>query len=124
MKKSTLLNIGSIALLLISILISFNANQAVAQSARLHSKQYAQNSSYQRTSWKVTNDSLADLLDDGWKIIDSNAYRMALATTYGVGAFDETAFIYTLGKQNKYITCFVSNPESTRGTSSGCRSLN
>jgi hypothetical protein len=124
MKKSLLLNICSVALLLFSIFISFNANQAVAQSAGLHSNQYAQSSNFQKTSWKVTNDSLTDLLDDGWKIISSNAYRMALATTGGVGAFDDTTFVYTLGKQNKYITCFVRDPTVKDGASSGCRLLN
>lgn len=124
MKKSILLNICSVTLLLLSIFISFNANQAVAQSVNLRSGQYAQNSNYQKTSWKVTNDSLTDLLDDGWKIISSNSYRMALATTNGVRSFDETVFVYTLGKQSKYITCFINDPTVREGASSGCRFIN
>jgi hypothetical protein len=124
MKKSILLSICSIVLLLVSIFISFNANQSVAQSARLQSNQYAQNSNYQKTSWRATNDSLTDLLDDGWKIISGNAYRMALATTGGVGAFDDTTFVYTLSKQSKYITCFMKDPTVKDGASSGCRLLN
>jgi hypothetical protein len=124
MKKSILLNICSIALLLVSIFISFNASQAVAQSAGLQSNQYAQNSNYQKTSWKVISDSFTDLLDDGWKIISSNSYRMALATTGGVGSFDDTTFVYTLGKQGKYVTCFLHDPTVKDGASSGCRLLN
>lgn len=124
MKKSILLNICSIILLLASIFISFSAKQAVAQSGAAQSNQYAQNSNLQKTSWKVTNDSMTDLLDDGWKIISSNSYRMALATTGGVGAFDETVFVYTLNNQNKYITCFLADPKAREGASSGCRLLN
>lgn len=119
-----MLNICSVTLLLFSIFISFNANQAIAQSVSLRSNQYAQNSNFQKTSWKVTNDSLTDLLDDGWKIISSNTYRMALATTNGVGAFDDTTFVYTLSKQSKYITCFLHDPTVREGASSGCRFIN
>jgi hypothetical protein len=124
MKKSILLNICSIILLFASIFFSFSANQAVAQSTAAHSNQYAQSSNFQKTSWKVINDSMTDLLDDGWKIISSNSYRMALATTGGVGAFDETSFVYTLNKQNKYVTCFLTDPKAREGASSGCRLLN
>jgi hypothetical protein len=124
MKKSILLNAFSIFLLMYSVFLLFNTNQAIAKSAAPHSNEYAQNSTYQKTSWKVTNDSLTDLLDDGWRLISSNAYRMALATTGGVGAFDDTAFIYTLNKKNKYITCFIHDPTVKDGASSGCRLLN
>jgi cbb3-type cytochrome oxidase subunit 3 len=124
MKKSILLNLFSVFLLTYSVFLLFTTNRAIAQSAATIPAQYAQNSNYQKTSWKVINDSLTDLLDDGWRIISSSSYRMAIATTGGVGAFDTTAFVYTLNKSNKHVTCFIYDPTVKDGASSGCRQLN
>jgi hypothetical protein len=124
MKKSILLNVFSICLLMYSVFLMFTANQAVAQSVAAPPAQYAQNRNFQKTSWKVINDSLTDLLDDGWNLIDTSVYRMATVTTGGVGAFDDTSYNYTLSKGKKYVMCFISNPSATSGASSGCRLLN
>jgi hypothetical protein len=123
MKKSVLLNIFSVFLLMYSVFLMFTANQAIAKSVSPPT-QYAQNRNFQKTSWKPVNDSLTDLLDDGWKLVGTSSYRMATVTTGGVGAFDDTSFNYVLTKGNKYVNCFVTNPSAQSGASSGCRLLN
>jgi hypothetical protein len=84
----------------------------------------ASNPNYKMTSWIVVNSNLTELLNNGWKIIAQSTHRVATVTTNGVGAIDETIFVYTLSKVNKYITCSVYNPIADKGGSSGCRALN
>jgi hypothetical protein len=74
--------------------------------------------------WNVVNKSLTELLNDGWKPVSQSSDRAAIATTGGVGAFDEQTFGYLLVKNGKYITCLITDPKVIDGAYSRCRALN
>jgi hypothetical protein len=75
-----------------------------------------------KTTWRVVNQSLSELLDSGWKIIGHSSHRVVIAP-YTNGASDEENYSYILYKNGKYINCFIINPRP-ENSSSGCRQLN
>jgi hypothetical protein len=84
----------------------------------------AQDRTRQRTTWKIVELSLTDLLNDGWRPINQSGDRAAISTSGGVGAFDIQTHQYLLVKNGKYITCVIANPRAIEGAYSQCRSLN
>jgi hypothetical protein len=84
----------------------------------------AQDSGSVRTVWKIIDSSLADLLNDGWKLVNQSSDRAAIATGGGIGAFDEQTFTFVLSKNGKYVMCAITNPSVRDGVYSRCRSLN
>jgi hypothetical protein len=94
----------------------------------------AVNPNRNKTSWGVVNQSLTELLDDGWKLINQSANRVAIPQSSvrdstGVGTitnsgYDEEMFTFMLSKNGKYVICLISNPSVVQGTYSSCRSLN
>jgi hypothetical protein len=81
-------------------------------------------SNFKISSWNVVDSSLSDLLNSGWKLVSQSSHRVATVTTNGVGAIEETTYVYTLSKGSKYITCFLNSPVANKGAYSGCRSIN
>jgi hypothetical protein len=129
MKKNIVSIALSIALLIFSASLIFVGNQMSAvASLNARTNDIALTSNLQRTTWKVLDDSMTDLLDDGWKIIAQSSYRVVLGysfyTGYSEARQDDNSYDYTLQKSNKYVTCFLRNPNIEKGTSSGCRALN
>jgi hypothetical protein len=100
-------------------LVSFNSffstKNVVAQPS---------DTNFKLSSWSVINSSLSELLNSGWKITAQSSHRVATVTTNGVGAFDETTFVYTLSKGSKYITCLLYNPVANKGGYTACRAIN
>jgi hypothetical protein len=86
---------------------------------------YAQTGSSDRqTVWKRVDNSLAELLDNGWKILDQSTSRAITNPAPGIAGVDTTVFAYTLGKNGKHITCVIYNPRSTEATYSRCFWIN
>jgi hypothetical protein len=77
-----------------------------------------------QTIWRTVDNSLAELLDNGWKILDYSASRAITNPSPGVSGVDTTLFSYTLGKNGKHITCIVYDPRSTETTYSRCFWIN
>jgi hypothetical protein len=94
----------------------FSMKQSVAQTN-------SQNPNFKSTPWAVVNNSLAELLDSGWKVVSQSTFRVAMPRTGGIGFIDDTSFVYTVSKNGKYITCILTNPTPNNGNS-GCRLLN
>jgi hypothetical protein len=84
----------------------------------------AQNPTTKLSPWKVVDSSLADLLNSGWHLVGQSSHRAATSTTGGVGAIDDTTYVYTLTKNGKYVTCLLTNPKADIGVYSGCRLIN
>jgi hypothetical protein len=94
----------------------FSMKQSVAQTN-------SQNPNFKSTPWTVVNNSLAELLDGGWKVVAQSTFRVAMPRTGGIGFIDDTSFVYTVSKNGKYITCILTNPTPNNGNG-GCRLLN
>jgi hypothetical protein len=75
-----------------------------------------------KTTWRVVNKSLSELLDSGWKIIGHGSNRVVIAP-YTNGASDEETYSYILHKDGKYVSCLIRNPRPDNSYSS-CRQLN
>jgi hypothetical protein len=85
----------------------------------------AQSPTTKYNPWKVVDSSLADLLNSGWRLVGQSSHRTATSTTAGgVGAIDDTTYVYTLTKNGKYVTCLLTNPKADIGVYSGCRLIN
>jgi hypothetical protein len=82
------------------------------------------NRSDRQTVWTLADDSLAKLLDDGWKVLDQSVTRAITNPSPGVSGVDTTMFSYTLGKNGKHITCIVLNPRSSEIVYSRCFRIN
>jgi hypothetical protein len=76
------------------------------------------------TKWVVVNSSLADLLNDGWKIINHSYSDSRTSASPGVSETREVTISYLLTKDNKYINCSLFNPFPGKRNISGCRSIN
>jgi hypothetical protein len=110
---------------LLSIIISFSLFIGVGHFSGLQNANAQSNdSTYKLTLWKSVNSSLSELLNSGWRIIAQSSHRVATVTTNGVGAIDQRTFVFTLSKNDKYITCFVTNPQVNEGGNSNCRLMN
>jgi hypothetical protein len=83
-----------------------------------------ENPNSSRTQWQVVVPSLTNFLDDGWKLVGQSSYRAATPRNGGVMEINELAFVYTLFKNGKYVTCIVNHPKPESPTYSSCRSLN
>jgi hypothetical protein len=83
-----------------------------------------QNFNSKLTPWKVVDSSLAELLNNGWKIVGQSSHRVTTVTSGGIGAIDETHYVYTLLKGGKHITCSLFNPVANQGAYGKCRLLN
>jgi hypothetical protein len=77
-----------------------------------------------QTVWRTVDNSLAELLDNGWKILDQSTSRAITNPAPGISGVDTTVFSYTLGKNGKHITCVIYDPRSIEKTYSRCFWIN
>jgi hypothetical protein len=75
-----------------------------------------------KTTWRVVNQSLSELLESGWKIVSHSSHRVVIAP-YTNGASDEETYSYILQKNGKYINCLIRDPRPDNSYSA-CRQLN
>jgi hypothetical protein len=75
-----------------------------------------------KTTWKVIDKSLGELLDSKWTIIGHSSHRAVIAP-YTNGAVDEETYSYILHKSGKYIDCLIINPRPDNAYAA-CRQLN
>jgi hypothetical protein len=83
----------------------------------------------QETKWGVVENSLSELLSNGWLPINITATDVATAPEPGLPnlrspGIRSESFIYLLTKNGKYITCGITNPRSNSKNYSYCRSIN
>jgi hypothetical protein len=83
----------------------------------------------QETKWGVVENSLSELLNNGWMPINITATDVATAPEPGLPnlrspGLRSESFIYLLTKNGKYITCGIANPRSSTKNYSYCRSIN
>jgi hypothetical protein len=102
------------ATILLLLAIPFSPVTSVSQSS----------TSERQTVWKVVNNSLSELLDNGWKLLDQSISRVATNPAPGISGVDSTIISYTLAKNGKHVTCVVYNPRSTEATYSKCFWIN
>jgi hypothetical protein len=77
---------------------------------------------YSITKWQSVTPSLTDFLNGGWKLVGQSSHRVM---TVRPGATDDIiTYAYTLSKDGKYVTCFISNAVVNETSYSGCRALN
>jgi hypothetical protein len=81
-------------------------------------QQDANASKFKETNWTNVEMSMTDLLNDGWRLIGHSAHR---AATIHV---DTHSYTFILNRENKYIFCFIRDPESPQAETAGCRGLN
>ncbi len=92
----------------------------------------AQGANSEQTVWKPVDRSLAELLNDGWQLIQQSstravtpyvfAPRMSAATD--IQGTDTSGFVFTLKKDGKYIVCIIRDPKPTEPSYSRCRAIN
>jgi hypothetical protein len=92
----------------------FTCGKATAQST----------SKVQVTTWEIVGDSLANLLNNGWKPINVSVTDVATAPVPGIAGIRSQAFIYLLSKNGKYVTCILGNPDTRSANYSACRLIN
>jgi hypothetical protein len=92
----------------------FTCGKATAQST----------SKVQVTTWEIVGDSLANLLNNGWKPINVSVTDVATAPVPGIAGIRRQAFIYLLSKNGKYVTCILGNPDTRSANYSACRLIN
>jgi hypothetical protein len=91
---------------------------------------FAQGANSEQTVWKPVDRSLAELLDDGWQLINQSSTRAVTPFVYGPGpnpnfqGTDYKEFTFTLKKNGKYIICLISSPSATEASYSRCRAIN
>lgn len=78
----------------------------------------------QVTTWEIVGDSLANLLNNGWKPINVSVTDVATAPVPGIAGIRSQAFIYLLSKNGKYVTCILGNPDTRSANYSACRLIN
>ena len=76
------------------------------------------------TKWERVNESLEQLLNNGWQIIGHSTNRAATSTSPGVTGYDQTSFSYLLSNKGKYITCYILEPKPPIALTASCRKLN
>jgi hypothetical protein len=86
---------------------------------------FFQNAAYSiPTQWEKVEVSLGELLSSGWQLLGTSSNRVAYQNSFSPGGFDETTFVYSLTKNGKYITCYLSNPKPPIAQTAGCRKIN
>jgi hypothetical protein len=86
---------------------------------------FFQNTAYSiPTQWEKVEVSLGELLSNGWQLLGTSSNRVAYQNSFSPGGFDETTFVYSLTKNGKYITCYLSNPKPPIAQTAGCRKIN
>jgi hypothetical protein len=75
-----------------------------------------------RTSWKIVDKSMAELLNSGWKVVHYSSDRVVILPGTVSGS-DQRSFTYLLYKNGKYINCFLVDPRPDNAYS-GCREIN
>jgi hypothetical protein len=103
-----------LASVLLSISLLIPANISLSQIS----------SSDQQTVWQLVDNSLDELLDDGWKLLDQSITRSVTNPAPGISGVNTTMFSYTLGKNGKHITCIVIDPRSSEIVYSRCFRIN
>jgi hypothetical protein len=83
----------------------------------------------QETKWGIVENSLSELLNNGWMPINITATDVATAPEPGLPnlrspGLRSESFVYLLTKNGKYITCGIANPRSNSKNYSYCRSIN
>jgi hypothetical protein len=76
------------------------------------------------TQWERVEVSLAELLNSGWQLLGTSSNRAAYQNSFSPGGFDETMFVYSLMKNGKHITCYLSDPKPPVAQIAGCRKIN
>jgi hypothetical protein len=102
------------ATILLSILLLMTANTSLSQTSK----------SDRQTVWQLVDNSLDELLDDGWKLLDQSITRSVTNPAPGISGVNTTMFSYTLGKNGKHITCIVIDPRSSEIVYSRCFRIN
>jgi hypothetical protein len=96
--KSTVIFVS----VLLSILLSARSNNAAP------------------TKWEDVTSSLAELLDNGWKVMGYGSNRVMQFSTNT----DEEMLSFLLIKDEKYILCRIVNPKPPIATRAACRKIN
>jgi hypothetical protein len=114
MKKNMNWQKKLLAITLIFPLILTSNDVAIAQTTR------------NITTWEVVDESMDQLLKNGWKIVSHAAYRVVGVKPGSLGgtSYDETTYTYILYKNNQHIQCLLSNPSPPpKITNSRCRRI-
>jgi hypothetical protein len=77
---------------------------------------------YNRTTWRVINSGMNELIDSGWKVISHSSHRVVILPGTNSGK-DEVGYTYILSKGNKLIQCVIYDPQPDDAYSR-CRYLN
>jgi hypothetical protein len=76
-----------------------------------------------KTTWRIVEKSLSELLDSGWKMTGHGTNRAKTSGYHGVSQYDQVAYTFTLYRDGKYIMCIIAEP-SPDNAYSYCRALN
>jgi hypothetical protein len=75
------------------------------------------------TKWEMVNNSLSELLDNGWQLVGIASNRAAYRDSFGPGSIDDKEYIISITKNRKYMICVIPNPTPPIAPA-GCRRLN
>jgi hypothetical protein len=75
------------------------------------------------TKWEIIDNSLSELLDNGWQLVGIASNRAAYRNSFGPGGVDDKEYIISITKNRKYVICVVPNPTPPVAPA-GCRRIN